>query len=79
MRHVAISGNVVKDNTGIVTEIPAIMTKHGLLASLLNYFLERSQARSQAWMTKVVQSVRLACPLRPPFWRRASSSKKSKA
>jgi hypothetical protein len=59
MQHVTVRAKVHQDNTGVVAEIPIIMTEHGPLLPLVNYLLARVQVRSQAWMLKVTQAVGL--------------------
>lgn len=59
MEHTSIRGKVYRDNTGVVTEIPVIVTEHGPLTPLVGYFLAHVQVRSSAWMTKIVQAVGL--------------------
>jgi hypothetical protein len=43
----------------VVTEIPVIMTEHGPLEPLIDYMLERAQARSDMWKVKLAQAVSL--------------------
>ncbi|WP_018606534.1 gamma-mobile-trio recombinase GmtY [Uliginosibacterium gangwonense] len=59
MLHTTIRGKVHRDNTGVVMEIPVILTEHGPLKPLVNYFLAHAQVRSSAWMTKTAQAVGL--------------------
>jgi hypothetical protein len=59
MHHTTVRGKVHRDHTGVVTEIPIILTEHGSLQPLIDYFLAHHQVRSAAWMTKVVQGVGL--------------------
>lgn len=59
MLHTTIRGKVRRDHTGAVTEIPVILTEHGPLLPLADYFLSHSQGRSSAWMSKTVQAVGL--------------------
>ncbi|MGQ4605213.1 MULTISPECIES: gamma-mobile-trio recombinase GmtY [Aeromonas] len=59
MEHTTIRGKVYRDHTGVVTEIPVILTEHGPLRPLVDYFLAHVQVRSSAWMTKTAQAVGL--------------------
>src|SRR5262245_21360077 len=59
MQHTTVRGKVHRDNTGVVTEIPVIVTEHGVLQPLVDYFLIHAQVRSSAWMLKVAQAVGL--------------------
>lgn len=59
MLHTTIRGKVKRDHTGVVAEIPVILTEHGPLQPLVDYFLVHSHGRSSAWMTKTVQAVGL--------------------
>lgn len=56
---VTVRSKVVTDSTGVLTEIPALLTPAGVLESLLDYCLYRSHDRSLAWMSKVTRSVRM--------------------
>ncbi len=59
MQHTTIRGKVHRDNTGVVTEIPIIVTEHGPLQPLVDYLLAHVHVRSHAWMLKVTQAVGL--------------------
>jgi integrase len=59
MEHTTIRGKVHRDNTGVVTEIPVIVTEYGPLMPLVDYFLTHVHVRSHSWMTKNVQAVGL--------------------
>ncbi len=59
MHHTTVRAKVVKDNTGIETELPVVLTDYGPLKPLVNYLSEKSHAKSFAWMQKVVQAVGL--------------------
>lgn len=59
MQRTTIRGKVHRDNTGVVTEIPVILTEHGPLQPLVDYFLAHVHVRSYAWMTKVTQAIGL--------------------
>lgn len=59
MQHTTIRGKIHRDNTGVVTEIPVILTDYGPLKPLVDYFLAHVQVRSSAWMAKTAQSVGL--------------------
>jgi integrase len=56
---VKVKIKVVKDNSGLVTEIPMLITKQGALMPLLNYLLSHSHDRIISWMTKVVHGTYL--------------------
>jgi hypothetical protein len=56
---VTVKARVHTDATGVVTELPALLTSAGVLEPLLDYFLYRSHDRSLMWMTKVARSVRM--------------------
>lgn len=59
MRHVTVLAKVFTDSTGVQTEIPVILTDEGPLQPLMVFLLERSHARSYAWMQKLIQIVGL--------------------
>ncbi|MBP7780446.1 MAG: site-specific integrase [Burkholderiaceae bacterium] len=59
MGHTIIRGEIHSDNTGVATEIPVLVTEHGPLIPLVEYFKERAEVRSQNWMTKLAQAVGL--------------------
>lgn len=59
MAHVTVRMKVVRDNTGIVSEIPVILTEAGPLMPLVTYILERKHVRSQSAITKLMQAVGL--------------------
>jgi hypothetical protein len=54
MIHTTVRGKVHQDYTGVVTEIPVILTEQGPLLPLVDYFLAH-QVRSAAWMTKTTR------------------------
>lgn len=56
MRYVLIKGKVVEDETKIPQEIPVILTEHGVLAPLVDYFLEHTDM-SESWRDRTVQAV----------------------
>ncbi|MFL9886238.1 gamma-mobile-trio recombinase GmtY [Paraburkholderia agricolaris] len=56
---VSIRAKVLTDETGVYTEIPALLAVTGVLEPLIDYFLHRSHDRSLEWMRKVTRSVRL--------------------
>ncbi|QUN48246.1 site-specific integrase [Burkholderia contaminans] len=56
---VSIKAKVLTDETGVYTEIPALLAATGILEPLIDYFLHRSHDRSLEWMRKVTRSVRL--------------------
>lgn len=56
---VTVRSKVFTDTSGVLTEIPALLTPAGILEPLLDYCLYRSHDRSLAWMSKVTRSVRL--------------------
>ncbi|WP_092757051.1 gamma-mobile-trio recombinase GmtY [Rhodoferax sp. OV413] len=59
MQHTTVRGKVHRDNTGVVTEIPILVTEHGPLQPLVDYLLAHAHVRSHAWMLKVTQAVGL--------------------
>ncbi|HXE98268.1 MAG TPA: gamma-mobile-trio recombinase GmtY [Dongiaceae bacterium] len=59
MQHITLRGKVHRDNTGVVTEIPIIVTEYGPLLPLVDYFLKNVLVRSKAWMAKTAQAVGL--------------------
>ena len=59
MIHTPVRGQVHQDSTGVVTEIPVMLTEQGPLLPLVDYFLAHHQVRSAAWMTKTTQAVGL--------------------
>ncbi|MFM5192135.1 gamma-mobile-trio recombinase GmtY [Aeromonas media] len=59
MGHTIIRGKVHRDHTGVAFEIPVILTDHGPLRSLIDYFLSHAQVRSSAWMAKTAQATGL--------------------
>ena len=54
-----VKASVVTDATGVVTQVPALITPYGVLEPLLDYFLARRHDRSLAWMQKGARAVRL--------------------
>ncbi len=56
---VQIRAKVISDETGAMSEIPILLTDHGYLETLVDYFLWRRHDRSIAWMRKVAQAVSL--------------------
>ncbi len=54
-----VKASVVTDATGVVTEVPALVTPYGVLEPLLDYFLARRHDRSLGWMRKGARAVRL--------------------
>ncbi len=59
MTHVVARYKVVRDNTGIVTEIPVILTEHGPLMPLVHYLLKHRHILSESTIGKLVQAVGL--------------------
>lgn len=59
MEHTTIRAEIHTDNSGVVTEIPIIVTEHGPLMPLVDYFLKYVGRKSSAWMTKTAQAVGL--------------------
>lgn len=59
MEHTTVRATIHRDHTGIVTEIPVLLTEHGPLRPLVDYLVQRSYSRSYSWMQKVVQGVGL--------------------
>lgn len=59
MAHVTVIAKVVSDNTGIVAEIPAILTDYGVLMPLVRYVMDIKHVRAASTVTKLVQSVGL--------------------
>jgi len=50
---------VVKDNTGVVVNLPLLMTENGPVLPLVDYLLRHAHARSASWQQHVVQAVGL--------------------
>ena len=46
MNHSSVRAKVIQDNTGAVLEFPIIVTEQGVLQPLVDYFLEKADARS---------------------------------
>ena len=59
MDHTTVLARVHCDNTGVVMELPVILTDADPLRSLLDYLLDMHGVRSYSWMQKIVQAVRL--------------------
>ncbi|UUZ69443.1 site-specific integrase [Polaromonas sp. P2-4] len=59
MEHTTVRAKIHRDMTGVLTEIPVIITEHGPLQPLVDYLLERSHSRSFSWMQKMTQAVGL--------------------
>lgn len=59
MTHVVARYKVVRDNTGIVTEIPVILTEFGPLMPLVHYLLKHQHILSESTIDKLVQAVGL--------------------
>ncbi|MDA8347038.1 MAG: hypothetical protein M0Z66_16465 [Thermaerobacter sp.] len=59
MAHVTVIAKVVGDNTGIVAEIPVILTDYGPLMPLVRYIMAIKYVRSASTITKIAQSVGL--------------------
>ncbi|WP_028216703.1 gamma-mobile-trio recombinase GmtY [Paraburkholderia oxyphila] len=57
MDHTTIRASVYRDNTGVLMEIPVILTEGGPLQPLVDYLLECN--RSFSWMQKMTQGVGL--------------------
>lgn len=56
---VKIRAKVVTDNTGVASEVPALVTESGVLDPLLDYLLLRHRYRSLSWMNQVVHATYL--------------------
>ncbi len=54
-----VAGRVFTDESGIYYEMPVLLTSHGPIEVLLDYFTEHWDERSPSWMAKVTTSVRL--------------------
>ena len=59
MHTTQMRAKVVKDNTGVVVDLPLLMTENGPLLPLVDYLLRHAHARSASWQQHVVQAVRL--------------------
>lgn len=59
MTHAVVRYKVVLDNTGIVTEIPVILTELGPLMPLIHYLLKHRHIFSESTIDKLVQAVGL--------------------
>jgi len=59
MQFTTIRGKVYIDNSGVLTEIPVILTELGPLIPLVDYLVEKAHVRSQAWMNNLVYVVGL--------------------
>lgn len=59
MKRTTIRGKIYQDNSGVLTEIPVILTEFGPLMPLVDYFIEKAHVRSQAWMNNLVYVVGL--------------------
>jgi site-specific recombinase XerD len=59
MDHTTVRAKVHRDNTGIIMEIPVIITEAGPLNPLLDFLLEKAHGRSFSWMQKMTQAVGL--------------------
>jgi len=57
--YTTVRAKVFQDNTGMMMEIPVIITECGVLRPLLGYFLETAHTRSFSWMQKTIQAVGL--------------------
>lgn len=53
------AGKVFTDDSGVFYEIPVLLTANGHIDELVDYFVERWDHRSPAWMAKVANAVRL--------------------
>ena len=54
-----VSGQVFTDNTGISFDIPILITSHGVVEILIDYFIDNWDRRSTEWMRQVTGSIRL--------------------
>jgi hypothetical protein len=59
MHYTTVRAKVHRDNTGVVTEIPVILTDSGPLQPLLEFLLNTAYVRSFSWMQKMTQAVGL--------------------
>lgn len=59
MTPVKLKAKVVIDNSGIASELPIIVTEHGILDSLLSYLLHHQHDRSLPWSEKAVHATYL--------------------
>ncbi len=59
MDFVTVRASVHRDSTGVVLEIPVIITAMGPLMPLADYLLEHAHHRSFSWMQKMTQGVGL--------------------
>lgn len=50
---------IVIDNSGVYSEIPVLLTNHGIVLPLLKYLLNKQAARSLAWQHDVVIATKL--------------------
>jgi len=57
--YTTVRAKVHRDNTGVVTEIPVILTDSGPLQPLLEFLLNTAHVRSFSWMQKMTQAVGL--------------------
>ncbi len=59
MHYTTVRAKGHRDNTGVVTEIPVILTDSGPLQPLLEFLLNMAHVRSFSWMQKMTQAVGL--------------------
>lgn len=57
MDHVTVCAKVFRDSHGVYTEIPVILTDHGVLTPLVDYMLKNAHSKSQSWKQKLAQAV----------------------
>ncbi len=59
MAHTTVRAKVFRDNTGVATEIPVILTEFGVIQPLVDYLLNKSKTHSFSWMQKLTQGIGL--------------------
>lgn len=58
MAVVQVVAKVVVDDTGIQSEIPVLITEHGVVSSLVDYLLDNHHL-SPSWQRSVTQATKL--------------------
>ncbi|MCF7532172.1 gamma-mobile-trio recombinase GmtY [Pseudomonas petrae] len=56
---VDVYAKVIVDESGFRSEIPVLLSEHGVVLPLLNYLLSKQTERSPDWQRRVVSSVKL--------------------
>lgn len=56
---VKVQAQVKTDNTGLMLELPVLLTEHGVFEPLLDYIISQSHIKSLPWMNRVVFSCQL--------------------